>query len=83
MKNVLPILFSLPAFMSWAALLYRLFAGKGIPYGPALLGVSFLAFTASIALSFVVPNPKEWRAATLFNAIPFILIVLAALITGV
>jgi len=76
-KYALPILFSLPAFIMWAALFVRLFSGRSIPCGscgPALGGISFLAFTASVAMSFVKPQSKEWRAAAIFNAIPFILI---------
>jgi hypothetical protein len=77
MNYVLPTLFSIPAFISWAALFYRLFSGRSIPCpacGWALVSISFLAFTASVAMSFVKPRSKEWRAAAIFNAIPFVLV---------
>jgi len=44
--------------------------------------VSFLAFTASVAMSFVIPDSKEWRVAAVFTGIPFLLIALAALVLG-
>jgi hypothetical protein len=42
----------------------------------ALAGLSFLAFAASVAMSFVKPQSREWRAAAIFNAIPFVLILI-------
>ena len=86
MKNVLPIVFSVPTLLVWVALFYRILTGSVIPFGLefglALGGVSFLAFTASVAMSFVIPDSSEWRVAAVFNGIPFVLIALAALVLG-
>ncbi|PYT00981.1 MAG: hypothetical protein DMF63_04775 [Acidobacteria bacterium] len=84
MKYVFPILVSIPVLFVWAALFYRLTFGKPLPitFGPALMGVSFLTFIASVAMSLVFPQSKEWRAAAVFNAIPFILLLIAALVLG-
>lgn len=44
-----------------------------------IVGLSFLAFTACIAMIFVKPGVREWRYAAIFNGIPYGLLMLVFL----
>jgi len=72
----LPIIFSIPTALLWIVFIYIQVTGGDTPMGLWLLGLSFLAFTACVAMAFVKPAVKEWRIAAMFTGLPFGLVVL-------
>jgi len=83
--TILPFVFCLPAVLLWLVFFYRLFNSfqtPSFPFTGWILGISFLCFTGSIAMIFVRAEEGAWRFVAAFNAVPFLMIVLFALITG-
>lgn len=77
MRYVWPGVVSIPTLLTWIFILVRL-SGSNPGWGPAVVGMSFVALCACIAMAMVKPKAREWRVAAALNAVPFVLIVLLA-----
>ncbi len=78
MKYLVPILFSLPTLSMWILFFYARLDGAESDlldeWVMSVVGLSFVGFTACIAMLFVRPQAKEWIIAAIFNSISFVLI---------
>ena len=87
MKRALPIVFCIPTVLSWILFLYSRVApdnhqGQVAAIAMPMVGLSFLACSASIAMVFVTSGAREWRFAAIFTSVPFLLLIVFLLAVG-